>query len=428
MNEHSAYAQFDAALAGQLVDDFYAATGVGCRLFSASGKEVYACLGAEVCAPLAMAVGRDFRCAALHENAADQALRFGGRYIYTCPMGLAFFAAPIMAGGVASGSLVAGPVQIMDTEDLFSGAAVDVDQLCPADREAALAAVSRAPRRSTTQLQSLSRLLFADAVYLSDSAHELLSAQSEDSQRGAIDNYIAFLKRAEGARVDYPLLKEQELFRAVVRGDRDTADQLLNQILGHIYFYAKDEEEIKTRVAELFIILLRAAASGGANTGHVLELSGRYLWELRNLRSQEELTGWLAHSLRTLTDQVFPAAEIKHSSAIQRAIDYIKRKYALGLTLEEVAEHAGYSPAYFSRIFREDTGMTFKEYLSELRIEKSKSLLLTSDLSITEISSMLGFNDQSYFCKLFKRATGVTPDKYRKRSRRLNYEKEYGRG
>jgi YesN/AraC family two-component response regulator len=153
-----------------------------------------------------------------------------------------------------------------------------------------------------------------------------------------------------------------------------------------------------------------------------MELSRRYLAELRSLRTQDQLTAWLASSLHTLMNQVSDVADSKHSASITKAITYMKQKYALNPTLEEVSEYAGYSPAYFSRIFKEDTGMTFSEFLNEIRIEKSKSLLLTSGLTIAQISTMLGYNDQSYFCRIFKNVTGTTPDRYRKRSRRLETE------
>ncbi|MBQ8263824.1 MAG: helix-turn-helix transcriptional regulator, partial [Oscillospiraceae bacterium] len=97
------------------------------------------------------------------------------------------------------------------------------------------------------------------------------------------------------------------------------------------------------------------------------------------------------------------------------------------LTLEEAAAVVGYSPAYFSRIFKEEMGVTFKEALNAIRIERSKNLLLSSSASIADICSMVGFNDQSYYCKVFKRLSGVTPDRFRKRSRRIDSDKEHGR-
>ncbi len=417
---------FDMETVREIVGDFAASTGISCRFYNTEGEKLFCSPTEQVCAALCAALDMDFRCEALHAATPDAALRFGGRYIYFCPLGLAFFASPVMNGGSLAGALVAGPVRIMETEDQLSGLSFDLDALGSEAVAAVKCASEDAPPRNSAQLQALSRQLFANAVYLSDSGQELLLARDDHAQGSAIENYIAYLKSSEGIRVSYPMDKEQALFRAVVRGDRDSAGTLLNQILGHIYFYALDNEEIHVRITELFVVLMRAAAVGGANIDRILNLSRRCLWEIRNIHTQEALTSWLASALRQLTDAMFPVSDTRHSDTMEKAMRYIRQKFALHLTLEDVAQFVGYSPAYFSRIFREDTGMTFKEYLNELRIERAKSLLLTTELSVTEISSMLGCSDQSYFCKIFRRATGVSPDKYRKRSRRLDYEKEHG--
>ena len=71
-----------------------------------------------------------------------------------------------------------------------------------------------------------------------------------------VEDYISALQEAEEISVPYPLAREEELFRAVVRGDRETAGTLLNQLLGHIYYYAEDNEEIHIRIEELFVVLM----------------------------------------------------------------------------------------------------------------------------------------------------------------------------
>lgn len=245
-----------------------------------------------------------------------------------------------------------------------------------------------------------------------------MKSPADGTKSAVIDSYIRYLKTTEGLRVPYPIETEQELFRAIVRGDSETADMLLNQLLGHIYFYAIDNEEIRSRIAELLVVLTRAAACGGGDVEHILLLSREYLQKLLRIETQEELTRWLASNLRDLMTQVFRYSDVKHPGALWNAIDCMKRKYALPITLEEVARHAGYSPAYFSRIFREDTGMTFKEYLNDLRVEKGKDLLRSTDLTITEIATMTGFSDQSYFCRVFRKTTGSTPEQFRRQTLR----------
>ena len=172
----------------------------------------------------------------------------------------------------------------------------------------------------------------------------------------------------------------------------------------------------------------RAAISGGANTEQILGLSHQYLQDLRHLGTQEELTRYLAASLNRFTNLVFNMLDGRHTRAIADAVDYIGVHYAEHLTLESVAKHVGYSPTYFSRIFREQTGSTFKEHMNALRIEKSKTLLLSGSFKVSDVCSMVGFSDQSYFCKTFRRICGVTPDKFRKRPRRLDTHKELGLG
>ena len=83
------------------------------------------------------------------------------------------------------------------------------------------------------------------------------------------------------------------------------------------------------------------------------------------------------------------------------------------ITLEDVAAEIFLSSAYFSKIFKEQTGFNFSQYLNKLRIEKSKSLLRNSRLPLVDIAGMVGYEDQSYFTKVFKKITGNSPGKYR---------------
>lgn len=70
-------------------------------------------------------------------------------------------------------------------------------------------------------------------------------------------------------------------------------------------------------------------------------------------------------------------------------------------------------PSYFSTVFKNATGLSFKEYLNKVRIEESKILLQNTDFSIIDIAVAVGFEDQSYFSKVFKKYTGTTPKQFR---------------
>ena len=69
--------------------------------------------------------------------------------------------------------------------------------------------------------------------------------------------------------------------------------------------------------------------------------------------------------------------------------------------------------SYFCKIFKEKTNTTFNNYLTAIRINKSKNLILENKLKIYEIAEMVGFNDSKYFAKIFKEVTGLTPSEYK---------------
>lgn len=96
------------------------------------------------------------------------------------------------------------------------------------------------------------------------------------------------------------------------------------------------------------------------------------------------------------------------------ATKYIYRNYQKPLTLDEVAAQAALSPTYFSRKFKQVTGMGFKEYLNSVRLKHAQTALLTTSGSITDIALENGFNDSNYFKDLFKKVYGKSPREYRK--------------
>ncbi len=96
------------------------------------------------------------------------------------------------------------------------------------------------------------------------------------------------------------------------------------------------------------------------------------------------------------------------------SMDYIQEHYSDPLTLENMARSAGYSVSYYCHSFRNLTGSTPFEYLNRIRIVKSCELLSSTNKKITEIASLVGFNNISYFNRTFYKTMGVTPSAYRK--------------
>ena len=98
---------------------------------------------------------------------------------------------------------------------------------------------------------------------------------------------------------------------------------------------------------------------------------------------------------------------------IRQALRYMAEHYSQPLTLAQMAKTVGLSQSYFSSLFHEVLGVSFREHLCRIRVEESKRLLLSSDYPLCDIATAMGFTDQSHYCKVFKRIVGITPGQYR---------------
>lgn len=113
------------------------------------------------------------------------------------------------------------------------------------------------------------------------------------------------------------------------------------------------------------------------------------------------------------TTHIYKTMDLENES-IQRAADYIFHNYDKPITLTEMANMLHLNRTYFSKKFKQATGIGFKEYLTRIRIRRAEQLLLESNMSITEIAFACGFTDSNYFGDAFRHINGVSPLAYRK--------------
>ncbi len=416
----------DWETASDILNSFYQVTGVPCRAFDEEGTLRLSVGGAD--APCALCrvlagLGQEPQCAQVHRHGAEEAQRFGGRYIYFCPSEMAYFSSPLMMGGQRVGSLVCGPVLIMDPDDYLEGAAL-AQRLSTAEREGLRTDLQSFCRAEPKQIEHYSNLLFALAVYIGGSSLSLLRRREGAEQQRTLSQFISGLKESPEPG-DYPVAKEEQLSAAIRAGDPHNSRRLLNELLGWVMFSTGgDVEEVRIRSVELLVVISRAAIGGGADPAPVLALNRKAMGELGRCRSMEELTLTLAGLTSRYAGLVLRTVDLRHRKVLNRALDYIGTHYMHPIRAEDVARHVGLSPNYFSSIFKAELGCTFRRYLNQVRVEKSQVLLLTPGLSILQICSMCGFEDQSYFVKVFRKYTGTTPARFRDQHSRILRERE----
>ena len=103
---------------------------------------------------------------------------------------------------------------------------------------------------------------------------------------------------------------------------------------------------------------------------------------------------------------------------IRPAIDYIHAHYEEPITLTEIAKASHLSPSRLAHVFKEQMGITLIDYVTGVRIERAKELLLGTDQSCTEICFQAGYTNHSYFTRTFKSLVGMTPRQFRAQNRR----------
>lgn len=127
-----------------------------------------------------------------------------------------------------------------------------------------------------------------------------------------------------------------------------------------------------------------------------------------------ELKNFIYNYITDTIDCCLEQKQVQYSKPIRMSKQYVMAHTGEAVTLEEVSEYVNMSPNYFSKLFKEKTGISFPNYVLNCKIEKSKELLRDTFMSISEISSTVGYSDVRYFSRLFAKNVGIKPSEYRK--------------
>ena len=136
--------------------------------------------------------------------------------------------------------------------------------------------------------------------------------------------------------------------------------------------------------------------------------------EMDSVTSAESLLKIVLKTAKGCLERIEESRRNRSIRPVRTLKEYIEANYMLSISTEDIARVAGVHVGHLHRIFPAETGMRIGEYLTHLRIEKAKSLLMHTDIPNSSIAMRIGISSQQYFCRMFKKETGMSPQEYRK--------------
>lgn len=274
--------------------------------------------------------------------------------------------------------------------------------------------------------------------------HKYLYLSSQSFQRANAERIIAYATGRAGIGLSPALVPPVHLKDAIedalamayqffVNGHPTLCDSLVSGPLVEDAFArlenaTKQPERLKSLLEELslancglifniqtaFIFCNRVAACpafGGASEYGELMLYGFEQLPTDYINMNALLKEFASEINPYLQERIEPVTANSTGSFLP-ILRYLDQNYEKDLSLKKIAEHFHLNASYISQLIRSETGLTYTQYVTELRMNKAKELLKTTSLSLAEVSEAVGFNDYFYFIKKFKKEVGVTPGKY----------------
>lgn len=228
-----------------------------------------------------------------------------------------------------------------------------------------------------------------------------------------------------GCQSEYPHAKEKLLLDKAASGNTEVCIQTFNQIYDWLFKeYSSSLCVIKKKLLELMILVHRLGCNYKIEEEEYFKI-GDYVKDFLKTEDPIELKvccrkriEYVSHSIRDIREKKV------NNSLIIKAINYIKENYKNEITLENIAREVNISSHYLSKLFKDEMGENYIDYITSLRIQKSKDLLAENKLSSKEICFEIGYGDPNYFSRKFKDIVGITPSEYKTLTQENNKDED----
>jgi two-component system response regulator YesN len=240
---------------------------------------------------------------------------------------------------------------------------------------------------------------------LRHSYHEALLASVDVTLPGKYHFYEDLSKEDEEG-TPFLLDIEKQIIEEVRKGDWLEINYLLEQVIGYYQQCQKNTLEAQQRVYEVFLLMLRVLE----DMGFVLD---KPFFSFQTSNYQQLRTDATCQ-LDKLVKSFSRMKEEIETDVASQVKTYILQFSHKEISLEMIADHVQLSPYYVSKLFKEEFGISYIDFLTNCRTAKAKELMAEGKLSLKEITYKIGYRDPNYFSRVFKKACGVSPTTYKK--------------
>lgn len=215
---------------------------------------------------------------------------------------------------------------------------------------------------------------------------------------------------------------EKELKDALASGRMDDAKAIVMRILNSM---ATDKNiapyKALRECADVIHTFASIAKQYGGNLDEIKDENQNVLYDTMGYcDTLEDLKKWFGDFVTHYAEYLNRLKIQRYGREVSKALDYINQHYMGDIRLADIANYVGMNEAYFSSLFKKETGSNLTDYINAVRIEKAKAYLRVSDISIYEVADKVGYANVSYFSKVFKQLAGMSPAEYKKVSKNIS--------
>jgi two-component system response regulator YesN len=169
----------------------------------------------------------------------------------------------------------------------------------------------------------------------------------------------------------------------------------------------------KSEVVDLVMMISRLVLDSGVSAQTILSENAHFIQDLYQTIRYDKFIDKVCEYVRQLTEQAVLNQVLDVSPVIRQAIRYIKENLEHRILLEDIAQYCCLSKYHFSHLFKKEVGVSVVDFLNKMRMEKALYYLETTDLTVQQIASKVGFSDANYFSRMFKKYHQYSPTEYR---------------